>query len=59
MTGSEQAGQRRLPFGTADSPQGADAGAEADRSAAATVAVILIRRMTPSLLRTAPDDVAG
>ena len=39
MTASEQVGQRRLPFGTADSPQGADAGAEADRSAPATVAV--------------------
>ena len=39
VTGSEQVGQRRLPFGTADSPQGAVAGAEVDRSAAATVAV--------------------
>jgi RNA-directed DNA polymerase len=39
VTGSEQARQRRLPFGTADSPQGADAGAETSQPVAATVAV--------------------
>ena len=50
MTASEQARQRRLPFGTADSPRGADAEVEAGRPAAATVAVPkpkVTKRTTP------------
>jgi RNA-directed DNA polymerase len=53
VTGSEQARQRRLPFGTADSPQGADAGVETGRPVAATVAVpkpkVKRRTTTPAM----------
>ena len=53
VTGSEQARQRRLPFGTADSPHGADAGAETGQPVAATVAVPkpkVTRRTTPPMM---------
>jgi RNA-directed DNA polymerase len=39
ITASECAGQIEMPFGTADSPQGADGGAERDHSRAAPYAV--------------------